>query len=36
MKSSFKGKTIATKIAKSGTTVSASVGKNYPSKMKRR
>lgn len=36
MKTSFKGKTIATKIAKSGTTVSNAVPKNYPSKMKRR
>ena len=34
MKSSFKGKTIATSIAKSGSTVCVSVGKNYPSRMK--
>lgn len=34
MKSSFTGKKIATKIAKSGTTVSAPLGKNYPSRMR--
>ncbi len=36
MKSSFKGKTIQTKVVHGGTTTSVAVSKNYPGKMKRR